>query len=367
MSSSNYILQEILPDQVAEVAHFLENLPSGGKIGLNLYRRPSFFDALEVEGTQSEVWAVRETQSNTIAGVVLFHTKKVHIQGQEYLMGIVGSLRVLPEHRGGRTMRLFLKLLKDWLHRSGIHFAISSVFSDNKEGNALFEHEGSYLPIRRKLGIYRTAFYNPRYLSRLKSEVTDIEIVPGSQYTTEQLLDIFYTLNHGHDLVPAYHPQQLKHGTELLKGINTEHAWVARSSGKAVAMLCLWNQSAFRAWQVQAYPAALRILRTPINLMANAQKMPTLPGMHNAIEYGQIALAGYSDVQAFLHLLKLSGQLATRKKWHSIALGSFTHASDFETLPRKQYSFHNNIYFIGVHNDDIYRKLRHLYLELGSL
>lgn len=368
MSTSNYILQQLTYEHEAEISAFLENLPSGGKLGLNLYRRPSFFEALAVEGSHAEVWAVRESAQNTLVGLVIFHTRQVLIDHQPYTMGIVGGLRVLPQHRGGRTMRIFLKLLKDWLQNSGIHFAISSVFKDNADGNALFEHSGSYLPIRRKLGEFRTAFYNPKYLSQYKlPQRHDFVLHSGSQFKTPEILDIFYELNKQTNMLPVYTANHLQQGTELLKNLKPEHVLLAEKDGKIVAMTGLWNQTNFRNWQIQSYPPILRISRPALNLLANFKNMPTLPAAQKPIQYAQLAITAYSDSSAFISLMKEAGKLASQNNWHSIAHGTFMHSTDISIFPPIHYSFLNNIYFLGIKDDEIFKNLQNIYLELGSL
>jgi hypothetical protein len=231
----------------AAIRALLRDLPSGGGLQLSLRGEPSFFDALEVEGTSSEVVAFAAVPGRTPIvglGAMSFRTAYLNGRREPEPVGYLSSLRIAPEYRGGTLLRDGLDFLRARCPGRARLF-LMSVLEDNAAAHrALAARAGFRSP--GPLGAFVTLSYAVRGDPWRSRAPAAVEVRPVDAVALPEV----------------------------------ETFWRAHGPRRQffpVGTFAAWDQRPFRRWVVARYPRALGAVRPAVNALARLTGIPRLP------------------------------------------------------------------------------------------
>jgi hypothetical protein len=262
--------------------------------------RPSFFQALRVEGNDPVV-AVAEDQGEIVgAGAVTF--RQVYFNGRVATVRYLSALRVTPRVRGSAALaRGFARLRMDLAGRPA-DITLTSILSENTAALDLLTTNRAELPP-----------YEPfcGCVTRVMA-ATRAETKPAGGFQIEQgagakeISGFLATHGPSRNLFPVCLPEDLDgRADSAFPGLTSGDFLVARDGGEILGVMACWDVMRFRQALVTGYTAWLRWARPWINIGARLSGRPELPkpGAALGLAFGTLTLVRNNDPRIFQAML----------------------------------------------------------------
>jgi hypothetical protein len=350
------------------LSDFYNNPSTDSMINFYLNRDPSFFEALQVEGEDPQVFAVIDDETGQIAGSYIRSMKECYINGIPENVAYLGSMKIHPDFRGGWV---FYKMVKSMQLRAKtdprLHFF--SIMSDNTNAGNLFLSGRPMLPVVRQAGEFSTRVFKP-FQKRIKSSYP---IVTARETGTDAIVSFLNTQGSGKQFFPVYKKEHFEDtSTGWLKGLNPENIFVALKEGRPAGTLALWNQGDFRRWMLFRSPK-FRVVQPLINLYSLIRGLPTIPSGNKPVgcRYLSLICIQQDDPEIFESLLYYAMNHA-----HSVdrqplfVLGHFDHDFMYTSLKFPSLVLKSKIFsFAWNENIPFLNSLdfKNSYIETGAL
>ncbi|MCB1044669.1 MAG: hypothetical protein KDC35_17130 [Acidobacteria bacterium] len=284
-----------------------------GRISLALERRPSFFDALSVEGVRNSVF-VAKNERHEVIGMCCRSVRPVWVDGEVCALGYLGSLRVHGCLKGRiKPLAAGFRACRDDHQAQELPYDITSILSDNREARRLLERNLSHLPKYRAVAPFKT-FVMTTGKSRCKGAKLQPEELP-------RFISFINQTNRRFDFAPAW--QESDFGSHLLKGVDAESCTMIEDGGVPVATGAVWDQRAFKQTTVTGYAPLVARFRGFINLGLTVAGKPTLPSAGRQLNLGYVSLLAVQDENedVFMEMISRLKAIARRKGLQYLVLG----------------------------------------------
>lgn len=277
--------------------------PMGGRIGLSFRREPSYFGALAVEGTSSDVIVARDEQGNIVA-MGNRSIRNLLVDDQRTAVGYLSGLRLARHCRKGTLLHRGYRFLRE-LDRDGrAAFYLTTIVEDNEIARRALAGRRKGMPVYHDLGGYYCAALSmagPR-----RAAGTDgLAVRAASSADVRRIAEFLSAEGRKRQFFPVYEQDDLLSRTGLLQGLRVEDILLAFSGSELCGVAALWDQSASRQLVVGNYAFPVRQVRPVYNLVAPWLRMPSLPaaGCRLSCLYLSLVCVKDDDAAVFRALL----------------------------------------------------------------
>lgn len=284
-------------DDDTRIAELMERIPMPGAMQLAFGCRPSFFQALRVEGGEPLVVVAEGDGGILGVGAVVF--RKVYFNGRVATLRYLSGLRVAPEARGSSVMaRGFARLRSELAGRPG-EITLTSILADNTAALRLLARSRPAAPVYQLLG---------RCVTRVvtSARVATVGTVASPAGDAEEIAGFLNRHGPSRNFFPVCRAGDLDGGADpAFPGLTAGNFMVVREGGEVRGVMGCWNVMRFRQALVAGYGGVLRWVRPWYNLGARCARRPLLPAVGQPVRlaYAALALVRDSEPRVFRSLL----------------------------------------------------------------
>jgi hypothetical protein len=274
-SSSRTIIREArLEDDEEICALILRNSVVGG-ISSTMDCKPSFFNAIEVEGFTHRI-AVAEI-NNQIVGVVSMSKRKVFINGSSTDIGYIGSLRIDSSFRSTTILARLIHITKKWHHEGfGVQYYLSAIPQANVSARNIMTSGRAGLPTSTDIGILYNAAI-PIFKRRIPYPPKGIQVVRGGTVGAARIAEFLNLTGKEKQLFPVYTADDIMKNDGILRGLHLDDFYVVLDGDYIIGVMACWDQLPFRRMLITSYPWYLRCLKYVSAPLARYWNMAPIP------------------------------------------------------------------------------------------
>jgi hypothetical protein len=278
------------PDDEILVSDFYNNPSTDSMINFYLNREPSFFEALQVEGDDPQVYAEIDDKTGEIAGSYIRSLKDCYINGIPEKVTYLGSMKIHPKFRGGWV---FSKLVNSLRQRceTNPRLYFFSIMANNTAAEDLFLSGRPTLPAVRKAGDFTTRVFKP-FKKQYRSS---IRIVTACETGLDAMLAFLNKEGAKKQFFPVHRKEHFENSNKgLFKGLKPENIFIALKDGNPIGTLALWDQSEYRRWMLFR-KQSFRIIQPVINLYSHLRGLPSIPSDNKPVDCRHLSLICIQD------------------------------------------------------------------------
>lgn len=286
MPLSNFSLATRLDDQLLRTC--LKNNEMRGSISISFETEPSFFDALDIQGEESQV-VIAKTDNNKIIGFGVRTINPMYVNGNIRNIGYLSTLRVNSEFRNNtflaRGYRFFRKLDED----GKVPFYLTTIIEDNLDARKILESGKARLPKYIPFDTLSTSIIKP------KSKKMDSEhvVLKGDNFSLDEIVRFINIEGKKKQFHPYYEVSDFN--SPRLRNLERKDFYVAVEGDEIIGTLAKWDQGSFKQTRVVGYDKKMRIARPFINLASRFSNIPNLPMAGQLLNYFHAAFPTAKD------------------------------------------------------------------------
>lgn len=265
-----------------------------GNIRFVFDREPDYFNALRVEGRETEVHVCRDRASGRIVGCGHRSIKPVFVDGRPMDVGYLSALRLEEAARGGLVLARSYAYLRRCHGDGRAPYYLSSIMADNDGARELLTSGRAGLPVYLDRGRYR-AMAVGMGLKLPTAGSGCCQVRPAGAADAEGVVEFLAREGRRREFYPVYRAEDFGTDGDLLYGLAWEDVFLAFRDGRLAGVAAAWDQRGFRQWRITGYSALLRVLRRPLNLWSRFNGMPRLPAVGAETRYFTLALNCVAD------------------------------------------------------------------------
>ncbi len=316
-SSSNvpefYVRPAVKSDDAQLVALIAETMPSNGMI-LSSERYPSYLKAANTLYNRADLRVVvPKSEPNRVVGMMNLGWKYCYVNSEPDVLRYVGDLRLKPEYRGKKVLRVLMDYLHDELPKDTLLQSI--ILEDNLAARSVLHEIHSGFPQPFNYDNIQTFAVSkvkkPPHYKRLRFEPLSLEKVAEANAFV-QSMSAYYNFLPNYDfstLSSGHHP--------FWQGLTLRDFNLAYQDGQIVGLYGLWNQKSFKQMRVVHYSLLLKLMKPFYNAYAGLRGSLRLPQINEAFDYMMMhsPLCRPDDAETFSSLLfHAKGQLHRYRK-----------------------------------------------------
>jgi hypothetical protein len=291
-----------------------------GDMALSFRREPDYFLGCGVQGQQSQIIKVTDSDSGCIVGLGARHIKNLFVNGVAARVGYLSDLR------GDRDARKRTLLARGYAFLRELHTAdhvplyFSVILDGNDDAIANITRARAGLPIYEKRGRIVTPAI---HLDRHKPEQAcdGVSIRRGDASVMPQVLAFLNREHAKKQLAPHYRVEDI--GAPQLLGLTPDNFYIAYGGDRIVGCVAVWDQADFRQTHVERYSGSLRAARPFYNIAARFSSLHALPKPGAKIPYLYLSLVATEDNRhdIFATLLRTVYRDQSKSNYHFLIAG----------------------------------------------
>lgn len=273
---NGFDFQWAVPGDESEIRALVGSVAMPGAVTVRFAREPDYFLGASIMGDPCDILIARHKPDGRLAGIACRARRQVFFNGQEATIGYIGQIRVAPDYHGNwlvhRGAGPFLDGSPQGLLYTGV------IASENPRARKILA--GARLPgnlyVERVSGLTTCAILlRPQRAARTPG----VDIQPGRAEFLEEIISFLQMHGPRRQFFPAYRLEDFREGSTL-RGLQPQDILVARSAGRIIGLLAVWDQSGYKQDIVDSYSPGLRRLRPLYDLAARLirAKPLTAPG-----------------------------------------------------------------------------------------
>jgi hypothetical protein len=352
-----------------EILEILEEQVFNGPVSLVYTRRPNPFSSLMDEGSDTRIFAFRDTQKNTLVGFGAATLHEVYVGGEKKNIGYLFLMRARKEypHSALHMPRGYNEIF-EYYRKSDVAFFVTTILEDNQRARRLLEKRRKFIPVYNPCGRY-TVFTFPCGIPVRKpgksagrgsyrfrhAALHDYESIEKLQREQAQQFDIYPTV---------------KEGVTRENWTPADYRIIESSAGAMVAFCRIENQQSRKQYLVTGYRGLLRFVR-PFSAILPLFGLPRLPAPGNYLNMAIISdlvLTGSDPALVPFMISNLSRDLV---QFDSFCIGLHeTHPYHKNLCELRSIKYSSRVYIVDnpfAHNDKYRLLKRPVYLECAWL
>jgi hypothetical protein len=274
-SSSRMIVREARLDDDEKICDLILRNSVVGGISSTMDCKPSFFNAIDVEGFMHRV-AVAES-NHQIVGVVSMSKRKVFINEISTDIGYIGSLRIDSSFRSTTILARLIHITKKWHHEGfGVQYYLSAIPKGNVSARNIMTSGRAGLPTSTDIGILYNAAI-PIFKRRVPPPPNGLQVVRGSAVGAARIAEFLNRTGKEKQLFPVYTADDIMAEGGILRGLHLDDFYVALDGDHILGVSACWDQLPFRRMLITGYPWYLRCLKYVSAPLARFWNMAPIP------------------------------------------------------------------------------------------
>ncbi len=271
-------------------------IPMEGRIRLVFEREPSFFDSLDVHG---ETTVVAGEGDGEILGFGLRSVDRHYIEGSEQRVGYLGNLRMRPDSRDVRGLRLGWKLFAEIHENDPVDLYFTTIQESNELARKVLESGRFKIPPYHQVSTINSFVFSPR--SPRKVRVA--ETLRGDAVGAGEIARFMEREGARRNFFPVFEAGDF--GSPRMRGLELRDVHVAVDGSTILGMLAPWKQTSFKQVRVTGYPLGMRLTKPLVNTLGYLLRRPYIPSAGQILEmtYAALPLVAGDRVDIFAQLL----------------------------------------------------------------
>lgn len=258
--SSRTIIREARLEDDAQICSLIRLNAMPGSISSTTDCKPSFFNAIEVEGFAHRV-AVAESNKQ-IVGVVSMAKRRIFLNGTSADIGYIGSLRIDQSFRSTIILARLIYITKKWHNEGfGVRYYLSAIPQENVIARNIMTSGRAGLPTSKDMGILYNAAI-PIFKRRFPRPPNGTRVVRGSSVGAAIIAEFLNRTGKEKQFFPVYTADDIMAEDGILRGLHLDDFYVALKGDQIIGVTACWNQLPFRRTLITGYPWYLRWLKT---------------------------------------------------------------------------------------------------------
>jgi hypothetical protein len=273
--SSRTIIREAQLEDDAQICALIQLNAMPGSISSTTDCKPSFFNAIEVEGFAHRV-AVAESNKQ-IVGVVSMAKRRILLNGTSVDIGYIGSLRIDQSFRSTIILARLIHITKKWHNDGfGVRYYLSAIPQGNVIARNIMTSGRAGLPTSKDIGILYNAAI-PILKHRPPRLPDSMRVVRGSAVGAVMIAEFLNRIGKEKQFFPVYTADDIMAEDGILRGLHLDDFYVALTGDQIIGVTACWNQLPFRRTLITGYPWYLRWLKHLSAPFANILHMAPIP------------------------------------------------------------------------------------------
>jgi len=270
-----------------------------GRVRVVFEREPNFFDSLRVHREAAVVSAVGGDGGEEILGFAIRAADPLWLEGRVTRVGYLGGLRVRPDARDLRSIKLGWELFRELHERDPLAVYFTTIQETNEIARKLLESARFGIPPYHRIGTIVSHVFSPR-APRAKPRC---ELVSGEEVGWDEIAGFAAEIGPSRNFFPALDAESLR-GTRT-PGLELGGMTLAVDGSRILGTLGRWRQTAFKQVRVAGYPVYLKLARPLANASSLISKSPYIPVAGETLELRYFCLPLVRDdrVDVFAQLL----------------------------------------------------------------
>lgn len=285
------IVRSATRDDDSAIVELMERVAMPGSMRLAFGCRPSFFQALRVEGNTPLV-AVAEVDGK-IVGVGAVTFRQVYLNGRVATARYLSALRIAPEARGAAALARGFARLRSELAQHPADITLTSILSNNTSAAAILTSGRAGLPAYHELCDCVTRVVAAGKPEHLKPP-DGLRIDQGA--SVGEIAGFLATHGPARNFFPVCLAEDLDgRADSAFPGLSGHDFLVASDASGIRGVMGCWDVRRFRQALVSGYAAWLGWARPWLNLRARCCGRPLLPAPGETLGLAFAALTVLRD------------------------------------------------------------------------
>ena len=247
------IIRKATPKDNRALLELSRQAPMDAKLVVNIDRSPDYFCLAGLQGNNPAIFVAEK--DGKIIGIVGVSFRDVYFKGEKIRIGYIGGIKIDHACRNSLVAFRLMKHVADYLSDSPIKFAVILVMGNNANMNALLSGRAGIPPFDC-LATYRVKYLFPFRIQRPSAEYTYRHAIRSD---IPQLSELFRQFYDNCELAPRWNDEYLL-SLYNEPDYKLENTWLAADGKKIVAVVTLWDQSAFKNTIVSRYAGKYSLL-----------------------------------------------------------------------------------------------------------
>ena len=369
MSNFEYIVLD--KSEERSISRFYEDLPTLGDFYFSISREPDFFEAIEVEGNDPEVFVMRRICSREIIGAIITSERECFINAKETSLGYISSLRLAQQYRN-RLLGFYAKAFYCRQFERGRRISLMTIFEDNSVAKKNLLSGKGMLPSMKDLGQIHTLIFKPVIRNEKEKKLTETDIRSANFEDIPMITDFLTKTGKDKTFFPVYRENHFNSDHGVLKNLKMKDIALAFYNGELSGVMGLWDQNEFRRWKIYDYSFRLKLLKPLINTHSWLMKKPLLPPSNKPFDYRNMALVCIrnNDHKVFNRLLQYHMNSLSKSNKVYIAYSMHESSPFLHNFPLPNIDFKSRLYLTYWKEDEAMLSSiipGEIYLETGGL
>jgi hypothetical protein len=273
-----------------------------------------------VTGDHCRIVVARRVEDGAIVGVACRSIRQVFVNGREQRVGYLGQLRVEERFRGRWLVSRGFSLLARIDREDPVPVYLASIVDGNDEATGvLVTRRRRCFPTFRQAARYRTLAL-PARRSRPVLGGGE-EIVPGSFDQLREVARFLGSEGARRQFFSVWTEDVLRHLDTF--GLRIEDMRIARTQGRIVGVMALWDQTAYKQAVVRGYSGWLKAIAPLSNIGAAWLTGANLPRVGEEVRsaYASLVCVANDDAPLFGRLLREMYNLASSRRFDYLLVG----------------------------------------------
>jgi hypothetical protein len=318
-ATSRFLVEPASDKDDAALRALFRRTSMGSGIEVSFEREPGYFEALGIQGDQSEVGIIRERQSGNIVGSGTRIMRKGFLNGRVTNVGYLGDLRLDPDYRNRTLTARIYRALQD--REAWCDWYYTVIFEENVRALETIAKARAGLPTYHDCGRLLCPGIELRgRLPRLSAPGVSLRL--GQKGDLAQIVECLNRNLIRRQFANVHRLQDFQDGTRW-RGLSPEDFHVAERDNKIVGVMAAWDQSTFKQTRIVRYHGRWRWLAPLSRAVAPLRRAPGLPRPGECLSYLYACCVAVDndDVDVFRALLRELYNAHIGKRWLYFMIG----------------------------------------------
>ena len=274
-----------------------EKCPQEGMITYYINRTPRFNTLQRL--LDPDAWHFVARKEKSVIGLVGVVHFPARVLDKTYKAGYMLDLRVDKAYRSGITAFRLLKAAEDHIRRSDADLVVANFLKDNKRSLVFTSGRGG-LPAAHYLGTNR--IFNIIPIRRMALD-KNYEIEKPTEKDIPEIVSLYRKYASGFSLAPVMTEDRFRKYLSSIEGLSIDNFIVAREHGKIRAVTAVWDEHAYKSYQVLKLNFSIRVVAKILNFLSLFMKVPHPIRLNEPLRQLSLVLYAHDDCPEALDTL----------------------------------------------------------------
>jgi len=266
-----------------------EKCPQEGMITYFINRTPRFNSLQRL--LDPEAWHFVARKEEAVIGLVGVVHFPARVFDKTYKAGYMLDLRVEKAYRSGITSFRLISAAVDHIRKSDADMVVANFLKDNKRPLVFTSGRGG-LPPALHLGTNR--IFNIIPIRRMALD-NSYEIDKPAEGDIPEIVNLYRKYASGFGIAPVMTEDRFRKYLGSINGLSLDNFLVVRENGKIKAVTAVWNEHAYKSYQVLRLNFSIRVVAGILNFLSLFMKVPHPIRINEPLRQLSLVLYAHDD------------------------------------------------------------------------